>query len=169
MEPIYAHGLHIWTGTHVHLVIIFDYRDRKGEYYEVVRRGGQMLVDELRTLSENMQRFLDEEIIRINGRRVRPLVVDVSVGVKGGPHRPYIEYIVTFEAPISSGVNTYEVYYDEEEAEYDYEIVHLFPPGTRVVDWEMAGTGNAEGNVLRVHVKRGTRVGGREAIRFKVP
>ncbi len=169
MEPIYAHGFHVWTGTHVQLVIVFDYRDREGKYYEVVSKGGRDLAEELGMLMHNMQQFLDEEIIKVNDVRVRPRVIDVAVGIKGYVHRPYIEYVVAFEAPLRKGDNRYEVHYEEEVAEYDYEIVHIFPLNTSIVGWEMAGSGEASSNVLRVRVKRGTRVGGRETIQFRVP
>ncbi len=169
MEPIYAHGFHIWTGTHVQLVIVFDYRDREGKYYEIIRKGGRDLAEELRMLMYNMQQFLDEEIVKVNDVRVKPRVVDVAVGVKGDVRRPYIEYIIVFEAPLRNGDNRYEVYYEEEVAEYDYEIAHIFPPNTSIIGWEMAGSAVASGNILRVHVGKGTRVGGRETIQFRVP
>lgn len=98
---------------------------------------------------------------------VRPVVVDVFIGARGTPSRSYVEYLVTFPFPIREGLNTYENYYEEEVAEYDYEILWVLPPRARVVDVHIAGTYDMPmPNVLRVLVKRGTRVGGFEGFKF---
>jgi len=169
LVPVYAQGVHVWSEDEVKLLILFEYLDRNRFYYNLINRGGEDLLNELTTLRTNMQKFLDEEVIRVNGMRVRPVVVDVAIGVRGTPSRSYVEYLVVFPFPLVKGLNTYENYYEEETAEYDYEILWILPSRARIVDVNIAGVYDLPlPNVLRVLVKRGTRVGGFEGFKFTI-
>ena len=169
--PIHAEGIFtmgidggVWED------LIFEYLDRD-HYYRGLMRSRETLLNELRTVMSNMQGFLDEETIKINGETVRARVVDVSLGFRGSFDRPYLEFYIYFKGNLKRGVNKYEDYYEEEVAEYDYEIVWLFPPGFKILDYEFAGEGSimGDGNILRLMVKKGLRVGNYESITFEVP
>jgi hypothetical protein len=94
-----------------------------------------------------------------------------ALGFRGSYDRPYLEFYIYFRGNLRPGVNKYEDFYEEEVAEYDYEINWLFPQGFRVLDYEFAGEGYVlgPGNILRLVVKRGLRVGNYESITFEVP
>ncbi len=173
VSPIYAEGIHVLDVTgNVWLILIFEYRDPKTYYYTLARRDQERLLEELETIMNNMQHFLDEEIIRINNERARPEVKDIILGFRGTPHRPYIEFYINFRGPLKPGVNRYDNFYEEEIAEYDYEILWIFPEGCRVLSYHIAGEGTVLGstdNILVVHVRKGTRVGAHEWIEFEVP
>ena len=112
---------------------------------------------------------MDEEIVRINGQRVRPVVREVYIGLRGSPTRPYITFIGDFPAPLREGENIYENYYEAETAEYDYEAVWVLPQGAEIVEWWFAGqVETPEPNILRVYVTKGTNVGGREGFKFRM-
>jgi hypothetical protein len=85
--PVYAQGFYVVSPGVVNMVIIFDYMDRGQHYAKLLRRGGEELEREVSTVWENMQRFMDEEIVRINGQRVRPLIHDVYIALRGSPTR----------------------------------------------------------------------------------
>lgn len=166
--PVYAQGFYVVNPGVVNMVIIFDYMDRGQHYAKLLRRGGEELEREVSTMWENMQRFMDEEIVRINGQRVRPLIHDVYIALRGSPTRPYITFIGSFPAPLREGDNLYENYYEEEVAGYNYEAVWVLPDGAEVFEWLFGGeVETPEPNILRVVVAKGTRVGGREHIRFR--
>ncbi len=171
--PIHAEGIFtmgidggVWED------LIFEYLD-KDHYYKNLLKDREGLLNELRTITGgNMQGFLDEETIKINGEIVRARVVDVSLGFRGGSFdKPYLEFYIYFKGNLKKGINKYEDYYEEEVAEYDYEIVWLFPPGFRIIEYEFAGEGSilGNGNILRLTVKKGLRVGNYESITFEVP
>ncbi len=169
--PIYAQGIHVMDSLgNVVLVIVFDYVDKNMYYAKLIKRGGDDLINELKDVMNNMQRFLDQEVIEINGHRTRPFVQDVHLGFRGSPRRPYLEFYVTFSGPLREGVNRYDNWYEEEIAEYDYEILWVFPKSSRVVDYSIAGRGLilGQGNILLVHVSRGTKVGAHEWIEFEL-
>lgn len=169
IKPVYAQGFYIMNVGVTNMVIIFDYVDRGQYYYRLLRQGGEELSRELSTLWDNMQKFMDEEIVRINGERVRPVVVDVYVGLRGAPTRPFIVFLGYFPSPLREGENVYENYYEEEVAEYDYEAVWVLPRGAEILEWYFNGSVETpEPNILRVYVEKGTRVGGREGIKFKL-
>lgn len=169
ITPVYAQGFYIVTQGAVQMVIVFDYVD-KGQYYQrLLRKGGEELAKEVDTVWQNMQSFMDDEIVRVNGQRVRPLIHDVYIGLRGSPARPYITFIGSFPAPLKPGENIYENYYEKEVAEYDYEAVWIFPQNAEVVEWYFHGeVETPEPNILRVSVSKGTEVGGREYIKFLI-
>lgn len=169
--PIHAEGIFtmgvdggVWES------LIFEYLD-KDRYYKNLLRDREGLLNELRTIMENMQGFLDEETIKINGEVVKARVIDVSLGFRGSFDRPYLEFYIYFKGNLRRGVNRYEDYYEEEVAEYDYEIVWLFPPGFKIIEYEFAGEGSilGSGNILRLTVKKGLKVGNYESITFEAP
>jgi hypothetical protein len=169
--PIHAEGIFtmgidggVWEN------LIFEYLD-ENHYYRGLLRNREGLLNELRTVMRNMQGFLDEETIKINGEVVRARVIDVSLGFRGSFDRPYLEFYIYFKGNLRRGVNRYENYYEEEVAEYDYEIVWFFPPGFRIIEYEFAGEGSVMGggNILRLIVRKGLKVGNYESIIFEVP
>lgn len=169
MVPVYAQGFYVVSPGVVNMVIIFDYLDRGQYYHKLLRRGGEELSREISTVWENMQKFMDEEVVRINGERVRPTISDVYIGLRGSPTRPYIVFIGSFPAPLRSGENIYENFYDEEVAEYDYEAVWIFPKNAEVFEWRFGGAVETpEPNILRVAVAKGVEVGGWEYIKFRI-
>ncbi|WP_069807326.1 hypothetical protein [Vulcanisaeta thermophila] len=170
-RPVFAEGVHVMSSDgSVWQTLVFEYVDDGGYYRELVR-DRNALVNELRDIMRNMQGFLDQEIIRINGERCQARVIDVVLGFRGSWRRPYLEFYIRFGGRLRSGLNVYEDIYEEEVAEYDYEILWLFPEGFRVVDYEIAGEGQVlgGGNILRLLVRKGTRVGNYESIRFLAP
>ena len=169
--PIYAQGIHVMDlNGNVTQVIIFEYIDKNRYYYKLVKKGGKELIEELMTIMKNMQNFLDNEIIQINGVRARAIVQDVSIGFRGQPERPYIEFYIKFGGPLKPGLNRYDDYYEEEVAEYDYEILWILPENAKIVSYGMAGEGKilGKGNILQVFVKKGLKVGGHEYIEFEL-
>ncbi len=167
VTPVYAQGFYVVTPGVVNMVIIFDYLDRERYYYKLIKSGE--VGREIPTLWENMQRFMDEEVVKINGQKTRPVVRDVYIGIRGSPDRPYIVYLGSFPAPLRTGENIYENHYGEEIAEYDYEAVWLFPQNVEIIEWHFGGVVETpEPNILKVYVSRGTEVGGREYIKFIV-
>jgi len=100
---------------------------------------------------------------------VRPVVDDVFVAIRGDARRPYVEYLISFPAPLKKGVNTYENYYEEEVAEYDYEATWILPKNAKILSWEMGGrVETPEPYILRILVNKGVRVGGREGFIFEL-
>jgi hypothetical protein len=169
--PIHAEGFFVMNidGT-VNQVTIFEYLDEDG-YYRKLIKDREALLKELGVVMENMQTFLDEEVIKINGERVRARVLDVTLGFRGSLDRPYLEFYIQFRGTLKSGINKYEDFYEEEVAEYDYEINWIFPSNFKVLDYDFAGEGYVlgSGNILRLIVKRGLKVGNYESITFEVP
>ncbi|ABL88448.1 conserved hypothetical protein [Pyrobaculum islandicum DSM 4184] len=169
ITPVYAQGFYVVNPGIVNMIIIFDYLDKGQYYYRLLKRGGEELSKEISTVWENMQRFMDEEVVRINGERVRPMINDVYIGLRGSPNRPYITFIGFFPAPLKSGENIYENYYEEEVAEYDYEAIWIFPQNVEIFEWHFGGNVETpEPYILRVYVEKGTNVGGREYIKFRL-
>ncbi|MEM0014719.1 MAG: hypothetical protein QXS42_03890 [Zestosphaera sp.] len=166
MKPIYAYGYFVVLPTgDFHQIVIYEYVDAAEELASAIKGG---LSRELELMRGNMQSFLDEEVVKINGVDVRPEVLLVDVGFRGSLKRPYIEFLIHFRGDLVDGVNTYENTYNAEVATYDYSVAWVFPPGFEVVDAEVGVTHRIEPpNVLKFRVEKGFKTPGYERIRFR--
>lgn len=163
VKPIYAKGFFSMDAQGVvKQYTVFFYAD-PDHYYAGLSK--EELKRELNMLRRNMQQFLDEEVIRINGKRVRARVIHVNVGLMT-ISTPFIEFLITFRGPLRSGLNTYDDEYEEEVTEYPYDILWWLPG--KVVEVRMPGDINVMGNILLARVGSGIRVGGKESISFIV-
>ncbi len=169
VKPIYAQGFFFVGYGVISYYLVFDYSDPLG-YYEVVTRDERLYEEEINKLWANMQEFLDEEEVLVNGVKVRPKVVMIDIGFRGSKRRPYITFAIRFKAPLRPGRNVYENKYAAETAEYDYVIYWIFPPGSRVIevdmgpgdeDWDIVGK-----NIVVIYGYKGKRTGGYERIVF---
>ncbi len=170
IEPVHAQGFFVVTRRgDVHQIVVYDYYDPEGYYAKLIHRPREY-EEEMNRLAANMQEFLDSEEVVINGERVYPKVVAVSLEHRGFEDSPYITFIIHFKGRLRRGLNTYENKYEEGVAEYDYEAYWIFPPRTRIVEvdvrseYEVLGSGN----ILLLWARRGDKVGGYEKIVFEL-
>ncbi len=167
--PVHAQGFFtMGVDGRVTQVTIFDYYDPEC-YYAKLLQGKGDLEGELWRLAANMQSFLDEEKVLINGERVKPEVRGIDICVRGDPKRPSVVFFITFKGELRPGVNSYEDCYEATVAEYDYEFYWIFPPGTSIVSVKMPGTYEVVNAILMVWVRKGEKVDGYERIIFKIP
>ena len=172
VTPVYAHGLFFVGFGYIAYYLVFDYHDPLG-YYEAVIRDPRLFEAEVGKLWANMQSFLDEEEVVVNGERVRPRVVMIDIGFRGSRRRPFIVFAIRFRAPVRPGRNVYENRYEPEVAEYDYAAYWIFPPGTKVLEVDMGGGGEewdvVGKNIVAIYGRKGRRTGGYERIVFDMP
>jgi len=166
--PIHAQGFFVVCsdGT-VHQVVTFDYYDPDQYYAELEEEGG--LEEELEVMAARMQSFLDEEVVKISGKRVRPTVEMVDLVYRGSRTRPSVTFVIMFRGRLTPGLNRYENEYESEVVEYDYEVYWLLPPGARVVEVELDGVVDViDGRIVVARVARGERLRGKEVIVFEL-
>ncbi|AEM38590.1 hypothetical protein Pyrfu_0721 [Pyrolobus fumarii 1A] len=170
VRPVHAEGVFTVGYRVITYYLLFEYYDPLG-YYDAVLRNRRLLEEEVAKLHYNMQSFIDQEEVIVNGKRVRPKVVLVDITFRGRKTSPLIVFGVRFAAPLKPGVNVYENRYESETVEYDYVAYWMFPPGTKILEvdmdgeeWEITETG-----VLAIYGRRGKRIGGYEKIVFELP
>lgn len=167
MIPVYGQGFfYVSLGGVIWYTIIFDYYDEEELYYRLLKRGGQKLREELDELRANMQKLMEEEKIVINGEKVEPVVERAYIEIRGEPVRPSVVFLTRMNFKHIRGRNVYEDFYEPTKAEYDYTVTWVAPPCTKFVEYEGPGRFTLEGNVLRLYVKRGTKIDGYESIVF---
>jgi hypothetical protein len=163
VRPVYARGFFsVSFDGLVNQLIVFYYYDPDAYYAGL---SDEELEEETRTLKENLQYYLDEEKISINGTRVRARVRYVRIGLISTNY-PFAEFIVDFRGPLTKGENVYENEYEREVAEYPYEAIWVFPG--EVVDFRLAGRVRKINNILELLVDPGTETGGVEWIKFRL-
>ncbi len=170
VKPLYAHGYFYMHETGlVDQVIVFDYWDPDRYYWKLLSKP-TLLEEERQMLADNMQYYLDKEKVLINDIEAPPRVIDVEIGVRGKPELPYIVFLIEFKGELRKGLNKYENIYEEEVAEYEYIVFWFFPENAKIVKAELGVPYFVEpnGRTLFFRVKPGTRVGGREAIYFRI-
>lgn len=149
-----------------HQFLVYDYYDPKGCYARLLNKPKKCR-EELRRLCTNMQYFLDQEEVRVNGVRVYPRVVTAYISHRGFMDTPYIAWIVTFKGKLRKGLNVFENTTEREVAEYDFEIVWQFPRRSRIVMVKISTESQVIAKrTLYVLARKGEVVGGYERIEF---
>ena len=168
--PVHSKGIFIVSidGT-ITQVISFDYYDPDQYYAELEER--EKLEYELSVVAENMQSFLNDEIVKINGERVWPRVKMVDLIYLGSKTRPSIIFFILFNGKFHKGINVYENSYESVIVEYDYEVYWKFPEGVKIVEWTLDGCVSILGdeNILVTKVSKGEKISGHEKIVFMIP
>jgi len=163
VRPIYARGFfNMNSFGETNQVTVFYYYDKDG-YYASLKKNE--VKDEIGKLKENMQYYLNQEVIKINGERVRTKVVFVRLGLLSIKY-PFVEFLIRFKGSLKKGVNEYEDVYEEEVTEYPYEALWILPG--KVTGYKMAGNVKVRGDILFLKVRKGIKVGGTEKIRFVI-
>jgi hypothetical protein len=167
VRPLYGQGFFSLCPSGIlWYTIVFDYADDEHLYERLLSEPGGAAA-EVETLRENMQRFLDEERLVINGAEARARVEHVYIDVRGEPGRATATFLVSIPFRPRRGRNVYEDYYEPDTAEYPYTVTWILPACARIVEYEMPGhTRLPAHNVLEVRVEPGTRVPGYEALVF---
>lgn len=166
MKPIYAYGYFVVSPTgDFHQIMIYEYVDTKEEFARALKNRPK---EEIETMKNNMQSFLDEEIVKVNGAVTKPRVVLVNTGFRGSFKRPFIELLIHFRGDLIEGRNTYENLYEPEVTTYDYSVLWIFPQNSEVVEADVGVEYEIKPrNVLRFSVKKGFKIPGYEKIVFR--
>ena len=171
LTPIHASGyFRVTPGQEVLQVLVFKYLDPQGYYWGLLETGdSRKIAEEKRILHTNMQSALDEERVEFNGFTTRPRVRTVWLEAPTASSAE-VTFIITFPARLRRGVNKYSNWYEEETAEYPYNVVWVMPDGSRIIGAKLGAPYTVVGgNILLLHIPRGTRVGGYEEIVFRIP
>lgn len=163
VTPIYAKGFFVMnkSGKTTQLVT-FYYYDNENYYVSLDEEG---MRKEMEKLKANMQYFLDEEEIRVNGKRVKAKVIDVRIGMLNANY-PFVDFLITFKGEIKKGINHYVDKYENEVTEYPYDALWILPG--EVMNVKINGDVKVKRNRIFISVKKGVKTGGVESFTFMV-
>jgi len=170
VTPIYGLGMFfVRESGLVEQIVVFEYHDPGGIYKSIVSSERE-LEREKKRLAQNMQYYLDQEDVRINGKPVYPRVVDVEIGFRGDQNYPYITFFILFAGELKAGLNVYEDAYEPEKAEYAYRVYWVLPTRARVLRADVGVTYSilGGGRILTFSVEKGTNIRGYERIEFEM-
>ncbi len=169
IRPIYGQGFfHVDGSGAFTQVVVFDYYDPAHYYAEVVSSPTRFK-SEVEALKNNMQFYLDQEKVVVNGERVRPRVVSVEVGLRRLKRIAYAAFVIEFEGQLKSGLNIYENYYEEEYVGYDYAVYWFFPRGSKVIQVDLGVNYSLiNDRIMFFKVPKGAYIRGCERIMFEV-
>ena len=114
-----------------------------------------------------MARFLDAEKVYINGQRVEQKILHVDIGLRGAADIPYIQWVIFFQGKPQRGENILASDVAEEIAEYDIEVLYLFPMKTKIQEVQTPMEYDVQPPLLLVWSRKGDQVGGHEEVRFE--
>ncbi len=152
----------------IYQVLCFDYADHDG-YYEAILHDEKAFADEVKKLHLNMADLLAAERVSINGVPVKQEILHVDIGLRGAADVPYLQWVILFQGALKRGENSLVSDVPEEAAEYDIEVLYLWPPGTRIKRVETPMAHETRGSLLLVWARKGDRVGGHETVTFELP
>lgn len=143
--------------------------DPDGYYAELVHAAEEKYEEEMLKLIVNMQSALDSEVVKVNGKRVRPKVLSISMEHRGMREVPCITWVIWFKGRTKAGVNVFESLSEQEVAEYDFEVAWLFPWRSKVLEVQVLTDYEVVGDrTLFIWARKGDRVGGYERIVFEL-
>ena len=132
IKPLFASSIFtISPPCQIYQVLCYDYADPEG-VYERILHDEEAFEVEIIKLRGNMEKFLAVEQVYINGKRVQQEILRVDIGLRGAADVPYIQWVIFFQGPSLQGENTLISDVTEEIAQYDIEVLYLFPAGTRI-------------------------------------
>lgn len=168
IKPIYGQGTFVVCsdGT-ITQEIIFDYIDSNTYYWNLLSDELKFNM-ELNKLMNNMQSFLDNEEVKINGKIVYPKVIGIDIGFRGSPETPYIAFYISFKGELRRGINYYENIYEPEVVEYDYCVTWIFTGGLKVIKANVGVAYDiiADGRMLMFSMHKNSLTPGYERIEF---
>lgn len=167
VQPLFASSVFSISSTcEVYQVLTYDYFDPDGVYKNILKKE-QAFEREIQTLWTNMTKILEAEKVYINDRRVDQKILHVDIGLRGSRDLPYFQWVIYFSGPPKHKVNTLRSEVDEEVAEYDIEVLYLFPAGTKIVKIITPMEYDMQGSLLLVWARKGDHVGGYEEVQFE--
>lgn len=169
LQPLSALGIfNVNRKLEVHQTVVFEYFDPEG-YYSALIDDEEELQKELNRLAAVMQDYLDAEEVILNGKRVKPKVRAVDIGLKGSPEEVFVTYFIFFKGSPQKGINYYENLYENEVAEYPITAYWIFPLNSKILDVQMSGDVTLlSPNVLAIRLEEGEKIYGYEKIEFEL-
>jgi hypothetical protein len=167
VQPLFASSIFtISPELEVYQVINYDYSDPDG-VYERLLNDENALQKEINKIHSNMADFLAAEKVYINEKRVEQKIIHVDIGLRGNPEIVYFQWVVHFQGVKLNEVNSLESDVQVERAEYDIEVLYLFPQNTRILDVKTPMDYEIREPLLFVWAQKGDVVGGHEAVQFQ--
>ena len=128
LKPIFASSIITITASgHFLQHLTYDYQDISEEYYERIKEDDEFYLNELETISSNMQSFMADLPNTINDHTVIPKVVHTEIDFKI-PSLPFFYWVLKFHGPLKNGINTFDSVMSNEKLEYDVNSIYLFDP-----------------------------------------
>lgn len=169
VEPIHAESFFSVSSTgEIHEKLSFEYLDPEGYYREVVCNE-ELLTNEIHRLSSNMQHFLNQERVEINGEQVGSIVRYTDIFPKGASDIVAVVFLIDFGGKLRRGGNKIQTWLEMETAPYDFEIIWRFPVGTHIVEIESKLDYEIYRDIAVLWAEQGKEVGGYELMEFILP
>ena len=126
LKPIFASSVITITASgHFLQYLTYDYQEETTEYYARIKEDDEFYINELDTISLNMQSFMEDLPNTINGHTVIPQVIHAEIDFKN-ESLPFYYWVLEFHGPLKRGLNIYESVMSNEKLEYDVNSIYLF-------------------------------------------
>lgn len=166
VKPIYAQAFFNVSKGFIVYYLLFDYIDPKLYYHNLIKDEAKF-EEEMNRVYYNMQNFLNQERIRVNGHKCEANVLMVDLGFRGSHDRPYLVFLIGFEIMLKEGLNVYENEYEPEIIEYDYVAYWNFPSNCKIKEVEMKEEYEiVNDRILVIYGRKGKYSSGYEMISF---
>jgi hypothetical protein len=169
VQPLFASSVFSISPTcEVYQVLNYDYYDPGGTYKKLLE-DAKAFQQEVKKIRLNMAEFLAAEKVYINDQRVDQRIVHVDIGLRGSASVPYFQWVIHFQGSPRSDENSLKSDVEDEIAEYDIEVLYLFPTGTKILAVQTPMEYEIRDSLLMVWARKGDQVGGHEEVRFQFP
>ncbi|MBN2156647.1 MAG: hypothetical protein JW776_11455 [Candidatus Lokiarchaeota archaeon] len=129
LTPIFASSIITITARGNFLqYLTYDYVEDTHRYYSQIKENDEFYLSELEAITSNMQSFMNDLPNSINGKITIPQVIHTEIDFKS-EYLPFFYWVLEFQGPLKSGLNTYESAMSKEKLEYDVNSIYLFDLG----------------------------------------
>ena len=169
LVPIHANAIFtVSTNGEITQALFYDYYDPEGHYAKLTHNPDHHK-QEIQTLHQNMQYFLDKEKIIINQKPVLQKIEYVNYDHHGMKDTPYVYWVISFKGDLKPGINTLESQVALDTINYDFEILWRLPTNTTITQVDTPLNYEIHNNILTLWGRKGDTVGGKEIIYFILP
>ncbi|MHA1713193.1 MAG: hypothetical protein ACTSW4_04005 [Candidatus Ranarchaeia archaeon] len=166
ITPIHANALyHVTSFNLIWESLFFDYHD-PDHYYAKLTHNEEEHRSEIEKLWRNMQFFLDHEKFYVNKRLCEQEVVYLNYDHHGAKDFPYVYFLIKIPCKLKRRNNVVDSRVFKDIAQYDFELVWCFPPGSKVISVETTLDFEQIGQVLNFWGRAGDPIPGTERIEF---
>jgi hypothetical protein len=125
---------------------------------------------EIETYWQNLQGFLDEEANKVNGTRVTMDITFCSIGFRE-PLKPFVQWVIEFEAKAKPGINIYENNIESEILEYPIYSLYILASPLKVkrVQTTLDYAIDETGRFIEYFGDAGQKLGEYECIELSLP
>jgi hypothetical protein len=148
-------------------LLVYNYLDEENFYQKLC--ASENYDTEMNKIKDNMQFYLDQDIVLVNHEEKRMKLNEVELKFKDGlSEYPQLNFMILIRCKLKDGNNVIEFHMQEEVTPYSFHITWHFPHDSEIIEVDSLLSFQITGSKIIMIAEGGDRVGGYEKIVFNI-